>query len=178
VDEKALRAVAEIAAKDKNYFKWSTGTARKPGKQRGWRQGPVRFSFAAHRRETAKVTTKLNTEVSSAERASSRYVGSVVGHAPLAARGAGCRTPRRATATFFFGDPAPPATLADHACLQLLIARGQKPPCERPRLVRGRGLGADRVVGCTIYDWRLEFTKLRGFWMDNQRGKYDREIFI
>jgi hypothetical protein len=35
------------------------------------------------------VTTKLNTEVSSAERASSRYVGSVVGHAPLAARGAG-----------------------------------------------------------------------------------------
>jgi hypothetical protein len=44
--------------------------------------------------------------------------------------------------------------------------------------VRGRGLDADRVVGCTIYDWRLEFTKLRGFWMDNQRGKYDRDIFI
>ena len=34
-----------------------------------------------------------------------------------------------------------------------------------------------QVVGCTIYDWSLEFTKLRGFWMD-QRGKYDRDIFI
>ena len=34
-----------------------------------------------------------------------------------------------------------------------------------------------QVVGCTIYDWSLEFTNLRGFWMD-QRGKYDRDIFI
>ena len=71
VDEKALRAVAEIAAKDKNYLKWSTGTARKPGKQRGWRQGPVRFNFAAHRRETA-VTTKLNTVAAAAWRAESQ----------------------------------------------------------------------------------------------------------
>jgi hypothetical protein len=34
-----------------------------------------------------------------------------------------------------------------------------------------------QVEGCTIYDWSLEFTKLRGFLMD-QRGKYDRDIFI
>jgi hypothetical protein len=69
VDEKALRAVAAIAGKDKNYLKWSQRTARKPGKQRGWRQGPDHFNFAAHRRETAKVTAKLNTEAVAAWRA-------------------------------------------------------------------------------------------------------------
>jgi hypothetical protein len=34
-----------------------------------------------------------------------------------------------------------------------------------------------QVVGCTIYNWCLEFGQHRGFLVD-QRGTYKRDIFI
>jgi hypothetical protein len=179
VDEEALRA----AAKDQEYLKRSTKTARRPGKKKGWRKAPVSTAYAFQRREIAKDAAKANTEAATAWRAKAQNELS----AAMSDRTWGTLNSLLVAPDAKEGDGDIFVSEAQHHRLFLqtmsvynfYLVVGESHPVQDLRWCADQAAMrcGYQVAGSTVYSWSLEFGQHRGFLVD-QRGTFERDLFI